>query len=233
VLALKTDNMAYFSAVSRRNWATWLLSVIGALVLNTALFGGMPHLLHPRHSILEFEKPVAQINVVRMKRPESPVKRQTEKPSEPPPKPEHKQRPVEDMKLQARLSLPFELNPRLPEGPNMLALPEMEPPKFDAALLDDAFSVGDLDAPLTVVSRVSPVYPAQAKYKGIQGWVTVRFVVSETGKAGDITVMKSEPPGVFDQSVIRCVSGWRFKPGTVEGVAVKVLAETTIRFALE
>jgi protein TonB len=32
---------------------------------------------------------------------------------------------------------------------------------------------------------------------------------------------------------MRCVSGWRFKPGTVEGMPVKAWAETTIRFKLE
>ena len=45
--------------------------------------------------------------------------------------------------------------------------------------------------------------------------------------------MESKPPGIFDKSVIQCVSGWRFKPGTIEGMAVKAWAETTIRFELQ
>ena len=103
----------------------------------------------------------------------------------------------------------------------------------DIAGLADAFAVGDLDAPLTVLVRVPPQYPLRAKYRGVQGWVLVRFVVNEDGSVGNVTVQESQPPGVFDQSVIRCVTGWRFKPGTVEGIPVRAWAETTIRFKLE
>ena len=41
------------------------------------------------------------------------------------------------------------------------------------------------------------------------------------------------PPDIFDQSVRCCVAGWRFQPGSVDGIAVKTRAETTVRFNLE
>ena len=61
----------------------------------------------------------------------------------------------------------------------------------------------------------------------------VRFVVQEDGRVTDITIQESCPTGVFDANVLRCVAGWRFKPGTVEAAPVKAWAETTIRFQLE
>jgi protein TonB len=61
----------------------------------------------------------------------------------------------------------------------------------------------------------------------------VKFVVNEQGRIENVYIIKAQPSGVFDASVMRCLSGWRFKPGTVDGLPVKVWAETTIRFELE
>ena len=220
----------YLETLMRRNWITWLLALAGAIGLNLALFALMPHLQHPATAGLTTEQPLAHIDVIRIKRPDSEVKRKNEKPPDPP----QPKQPPPDMArpLQARLSLPFEINPRLPSGPQTLALPALDPGAFDTSGLD-AFAAGDLDSPLTVLVRVPPVYPLRAKHRGVQGWVRVRFVVNEEGGVDKVSVVESQPPGVFERNVIRCVSGWRFKPGTVEGMPVRAWAETTIRFKLE
>lgn len=72
--------------------------------------------------------------------------------------------------------------------------------------------------------------PNDAKY---QGWIKVKFLIDEHGKVGRIAVLNAEPRGVFEESVLRCISNWRFKPGTVNGVAVKAMVEQTITFKLE
>ena len=178
-----------------------------------------------------FDQPLTSINVIRIKRPDSQVKRKTDPPPDQP-HPTPPPRPSMTQPLQARLTLPFEINPRLPSGPHTLALPPLEA-AFDTSGLGEAFAAADLDTPLTAVVRIPPVYPLQAKHRGVQGWVRVRFVVDEQGNVGSVSILESRPPGVFDRNVIQCVSGWRFKPGTVEGTAVKAWAETTIRFKLE
>jgi protein TonB len=220
----------YLETLMRRNWMTWLWALAGALGLNLALFALMPHLQHPAKAGLTMDQPLAHIDVIRIKRPDSEVKRKNEKPPDPP-KPKE---PPPDMErpLQARLTLPFEINPRLPSGPQTLTLPSLDPGAFDTSGLN-AFAAGDLDNPLTVLVRVPPVYPLRAKHRGVQGWVRIRFVVNEEGGVDKVTVVESQPPGVFDRNVIRCVSGWRFEPGTVEGMPVRAWAETTIRFKLE
>lgn len=97
----------------------------------------------------------------------------------------------------------------------------------------EAFAAGDLDSPLTALVRRQPVYPSSAKKKRIQGFVTVRFIVTTDGTVDRVSVVEAEPPGVFDRCVIKCVSAWRFQPGTVEGVTVASWAETTIEFELK
>ena len=221
----------YLETLMRRNWMTWLWALVGALGLNLALFGLMPHLQHPATAGATIDQPLANIDVIRIKRPDSEVKRKNQEPPDPP---QPKQPPPSmERPLQARLSLPFEINPRLPSGPQTLAFPPLDSSAFDTSGLGDAFAAGDLDNPLTVLVRVPPVYPLRAKHRGVQGWVRVRFIVNEEGRVDKVAVVESQPPGVFDRNVIRCVSGWRFKPGTVEGMPVKAWAETTIRFKLE
>jgi periplasmic protein TonB len=228
----KTEESLYFETLTRRNAMGWLGAAAAALALNLVFFAAMPFLLHTAPSKPAFEEIVSRVNVIRLHREDTPVKRKTETPPEPPP--ERKQpRPAINRPIRAALSLPFELNPRLPASPGALSLPPLPPAAFAGAGNDNTFTAGDLDFPLTALARIPPVYPIQAKYRGIEGWARVRFLVREDGTVGSVTVVESKPPGVFDDCVIRCVSGWRFKPGTVDGMAVKALAETTIRFQLE
>ena len=81
--------------------------------------------------------------------------------------------------------------------------------------------------------QIPPIYPHTAKRRNIEGWVKVKFVVDDQGTVGQAQVVAAEPEGVFEQSVLRCVKGWRFKPGTIGGVAVRTLVEQTISFKLE
>lgn len=248
------EQSPYFETMIHRSWLTWFWAALGALGLNMVLFALMPHLQHPVREKPDFEQIVTAINVIRIRQPESPVKRETEKPPEPQPeKPVEVQqprpRPSIRQPVQTKLTLPFAVNPRLPAGPDTLVLPPpvVPPMIFDTSdanapvseeslpvsAPEQTFSEGDLDAPLTVLSRVPPVYPMAAKRRGIEGWVRVRFVVGKDGSVGSIKVAESKPPGIFDQSVVRCVSGWRFQPGKVGGAAVSTWVETTVRFKLE
>ena len=54
----------------------------------------------------------------------------------------------------------------------------------------------------------------------------VRFVVTETGEVGEITVVESVSK-VVDDVVVAAVKGWKFEPATKGGVKVKV--ETSFR----
>jgi protein TonB len=230
----QTHRSPYFETFLSRSWSARLWAAAGALGLNLALFGMMPHLLHPVQNRPVFEQVVSQINFIRLKQPESPVKKKTEQPPEPEAPPDRQPpRPLPSRPLSAALTLPFDINPRLPSGPDTLPLPPLPAAAFDTGSLPDIFSVGDLDAPLTVLTRIPPVYPMQAKHRGIEGWVRVRFVVNEDGGVSRVTVLASDPPDIFDQNVIRCVEGWRFQPATVDGMPVKARAETTVRFKLE
>jgi protein TonB len=234
-MSVTAEPSDYFHTLSRRNWATWLWSGLVAAGLNLVLFLLMPHLVDPTPSGPTIDTLVPQINVIRLKRPETEVRRKPLTPPTPPaPKPVRKPDASPRQPIRNKLTLPFQVNPRLPGGPNSLVLPPLaSAPLVDRGALQGAFSPSQLDGPLTTLTRIPPVYPVQARRRGIEGWVKVAFIVDETGRVDNISILAGEPEGLFDRSVERCVRGWRFKPGTVEGMPVRAQVETVIRFELE
>ena len=58
----------------------------------------------------------------------------------------------------------------------------------------------------------SPIYPREALHDGIEGHVLVRFFVTETGTVADVKVIESTPADVFDRSVLRAASRYKFEP---------------------
>lgn len=240
-MTTRVKEAGYLAGISRRNRAAWAWAAVAALVMNIMLFIIMPNLLQ-RNPVQPVYEPLAsRINVIRMKRPDSEVHRQTAKPPEAVQKRDTlRGPPAIQQPVMTKLSLPFEINPRLPSGPTTLNLPPMESvgvvapgQGVDMPDMKGIFEAGDLDSPLTPITRVPPDYPLNAKRRGIQGEVKVRILINEQGTVENVSVVNAKPPGVFDQSVLHCVSRWRFKAGTVGGRPVRALAETTVKFELE
>lgn len=94
------------------------------------------------------------------------------------------------------------------------------------------YGQGEIDGKLVALKHAQPEYPASARRRNIEGWVKVRFIVNTHGRPEQIKVLSADPKDVFEASVERAVSGWRFRPGTVNGEVVRVLVEQTIRFRL-
>ena len=216
------------------NFYSWGLPIIFSVILNLFLFGIMPGMIQKPQKPDDLEN-IKAIQVVRIKRAESPVrKKQLKKPEKHNKKPKeiknrvkvYKQKP---MVLKPRL--PFELNSKLPNAVNSLQMPPLE--HFSLNTQSGLFSESELDSPLTPLAKIPPIYPLRAARQSIEGWVKVRFVVNTSGLVENLTIIESEPAKVFDRSVINCVSKWKFKPGSVEGVPVLTQAETTIRFEMD
>lgn len=100
-------------------------------------------------------------------------------------------------------------------------------------VLKEKYRMGELDTPLIPVVKIPPIYPAVAMRNNIEGWVKVRFIVTDRGVVKNIRIIKAVPEKIFNSSVIKCVSKWRFKPGKVSGIPVSTIAQTIIRFKLE
>lgn len=215
----------------------WTGSILLAIFLNMALFSLMPRLIQSDHKQPQEYDKIQTVNFIRMKPKEIPPKPKEIKKEPEKPKPE-KQNIVKTVTSPPQLSfkkpdLPFELNPRLPIGAIQLPAPDIQSFSIAGPDLKDFYDVGEIDSPLTPIVQMRPIYPMMAKRQGIEGWVKVRFLVTETGRVEKVSILDAQPPNIFDHAVIQCVSAWRFKPGTIEGVPVNVWAETVVRFELE
>ncbi len=74
-----------------------------------------------------------------------------------------------------------------------------------------------------LIRQVPPEYPRGAERRGIEGFVVVSFGVDAAGKVTAVQVLEAEPAGVFDSSVERALSQWKFEDGKpVDSVQVKL-----------
>jgi len=83
---------------------------------------------------------------------------------------------------------------------------------------------------MRIVSKVDPVYPEEARQKGIQGLTVLDAVI-----AADGTVMKLRPVAgdqQLAQSAVEAVRSWKFEPYQSSGRAVAVETTIAVEFRL-
>jgi protein TonB len=219
-----------------RHLRLWAGTALFSILLNIALFGLMPSLITGIPDKPDNTGHAHMINIVRVKRPDTPTRKKKPKKQierKIPKKVTAQKKPLQQKRVLRMKQLPFEINPKLPAVAGTIPSLPMENVTFQGPALIGAYDIGEIDGPLTPLAQAPPVYPLRAKQMGIQGWVKVKFIVNEEGGVESIEILDAQPERIFERSVIRCVSAWRFAPGTVEGVPVRTQVMTTIRFELE
>ena len=86
---------------------------------------------------------------------------------------------------------------------------------------------------LTPLVRVPAEYPMSALSRGIEGFVVLRFTVTETGSVVDAEVLSAEPSGVFNRAALRAVSRFKYQPQFVNGRPVRVKTYTKLTFQMK
>lgn len=74
--------------------------------------------------------------------------------------------------------------------------------------------------PAPVARRTTPVgvrtpqpeYPREAARSGVTGEVTVEITIAANGSVSDVRVIRAQPRGQFDRTVLNTVRGWQFEP---------------------
>lgn len=71
--------------------------------------------------------------------------------------------------------------------------------------------------PLQLISGAGPGYPAEARERGLEGYVVVRYDVTDDGTVSNAEVVEAQPAGTFDAAALLAVSSWVFKPALKNG----------------
>ncbi|MGH2577024.1 MAG: energy transducer TonB [Actinomycetota bacterium] len=206
-----------------------------ALAVNALLLWGVYRLVEGgQRQILEI-RDLNFVDFVRLKEEYKP------EPERPRPLPE-KQPPLPDRPLDMpKLTLP-QKQPRLPK----LSVPTaaIDVPldltggpflgEVGVASGDVGFNLDDLEIEENVVPlyRTHPLYPPRALRARLDGTVLVEFIITPEGLVHSATIVRADPPEVFDNAVLTAVKKWKFKPKIVGGRAVPRRARQEVRFSL-
>jgi len=91
----------------------------------------------------------------------------------------------------------------------------------------------NIDSNVVPSLRIPPTYPKRALRSGIEGVVTVEFTITIDGSVKDAEIIEAVPPNIFDKSVLRAISKWKFNPDMVDGKPVEKRARQDIKFTLK
>lgn len=163
-------------------------------------------------------------------------------PPEARPKPEELEEPPPEQELpEPDLPKPA-LAPPAPISAVTSAVPAPDIPiaKNGMPLLDKILKVsrGRLKSPVVASNlvptlKIPPIYPQQALRMGIEGIVTVEFIIAVDGSVKNPKIVKARPEKIFDQAVLQAIKRWKYQPEMVNGKPVERRARQDISFNLE
>lgn len=128
-----------------------------------------------------------------------------------------------------------------PEPTVAAAPPTPEPPAAAPAPTAAPLAVGTLVdtgdprlvAPV-VVSETKPRYPPLARDRGIEGSVELTALVDETGRVAEVRLTGARPAKMgFEEAALQAVRTRQYRPGTKDGVAVRVWLPIVVRFVVK
>lgn len=206
------------------------LSAIVALVVTTLLFIGLPLLTQFQVGIKKRDR-VQAVLISQRKPPPPPEPERDEKIEQ-----RQRQQPKKAKKA-ARVARP-KIDLQLPSfgggigGIKISGLINKNDFEISDSLFVSAFKLNEVDQPPRVLRQMLPRYPFEARQKGIEGRVTLRFVVDKDGKAQEPQVVRGEPEGVFDESALAAVVKYKFRPAYKSGEPVDCIVNLPISFTL-
>ena len=80
---------------------------------------------------------------------------------------------------------------------------------------------------------VQPRYPVQAYRNREQGEVLLSVVVGSDGKPKKVTVDRTSGSSLLDRAAVAAVKGWKFTPGTKNGVPQEAARQVAVGFKLD
>ena len=113
------------------------------------------------------------------------------------------------------------------DAPPPLPTPEPAEPAEEGPI----YVVGAVEPPVKLEAP-APAYTELARRARAEGKVIVQVVIDEEGRVTDVKVLRAVGFGLTEAAV-QAVERWRFEPARLEGRAVSVYYNLTVRFTLQ
>lgn len=95
------------------------------------------------------------------------------------------------------------------------------------------YTARQVDRRPEIMTSILPVYPEQARSRGIEGSVVVEVHIDETGRVRDIQILEADPPGVFDAAVLEVYGQALYRPALLDGRPVRYIGKYRVLFELD
>jgi len=93
------------------------------------------------------------------------------------------------------------------------------------------YLLSELDSPPKPTKTVPPVYPYNMRLAGLQGAVTLEYIVTPAGAVAEAFVVASNNPW-FERPALDAVLQWKFSPAKKNGRAVFTRVQQQLTFSL-
>jgi protein TonB len=110
------------------------------------------------------------------------------------------------------------------------AQPEPQPSAEQQRQLPTRVRVSQGVTAKSIIKKVPPEYPKEARKKHVQGTVVLHGVISHEGDVMEISVVSGDP--MLTQAAIEAVKQWKYKPYLLNGHPVEVETQFQLNFTL-
>jgi TonB family protein len=90
-----------------------------------------------------------------------------------------------------------------------------------------------IEGTLVRTHYVAPSFPEEARRRGLEGWVELRYVVGSDGAVSALSVVGAQPAGIFEKSALNAVAQWRYQPVKRDGKPVSERTQIRLRFRMQ
>jgi protein TonB len=213
--------------------ARFLISIFFGLVATGVLFVALPLLtrITPDTNARRDKLPSVLIS---SHKPAPPPSEDRDKPKKQEVVEKEMQRSVkEDRRSQPKFDLPkagISLSPTTIGSIQISMVSDFE---VSDSLYMSAFVPTEVDQPPQPLRTFPPQYPYIARRDNIEGRVVLKFVVDTDGIAKEPRVVEAEPEGIFDESALKAIERYKFRPAMRNGKPVLCIVRLPISFKLD
>lgn len=184
-------------------------ALVLSIIISVGIFFGMHLMISSDTTTIKESQKNRHLVYLREKVQTKIERKKRVKPKEPPKKPPVKKIKIIKTKINAQVKNNVKIKPfkAVTKNINVSAISSLS----GAQVAVPAQTLFDANS-LQILKRVNPKYPRRAKIKKKSGHVQLSFSIDKKGEVSNIYVIDSTPQGIFEQSAIKAIKRWKFKP---------------------